>query len=965
MSVPATSDILGPKARSVWAKTGNRGREWLSLPQHMVDSAAMAERLFDLWLAPGLKRRWAEAFPRGEADARLAFTFLAGAHDVGKASPVFAAQVETMAQRNRIAGLVCPSMDELRDDRRLLPHATVSAYALTRWLVERGADQAFARQLASVVGAHHGKPATRDGLAAARIRRSALGRADWAAVRADLLDWLDQILGLSDRLPDWAGLRVPLPVQVGMSGLAIMADWLASNQSYLKLRKLDEDLSPDLILDSESRWEAGWAEAGMPSSWSPALPTTGVVDLYRSRFSGWGADRTPHPLQREVARLVAEQPVGLLIIESAMGSGKTEAALIAAEFLAAKWGAHGLFVALPTQATTNAMFSRVMPWLNRLPQPPADVPAWALTLAHGKAALNREYAEEVAAVEEFDAARAGIGAVHDDDECSDCSSELVSAVAHQWFRGRKRRLLANFGIGTIDQLLMAGLQQRHLMLRHLALAGKVVVIDEVHASDEFMNVYLDRVLEWLGHYGVPVILLSATLTSRRKASMLRAYAPDATSDIVATGYPQLTWIDTARGKTSGISVAESSPSRAVHWEWMSDSDEVLVARLRAELRDGGCALVVRNTVADAQRCADLLAAAEIAPVTLAHSRFLAADRAENDEDLRRRFGPGSGLGSRPECAIVVATQVVEQSLDVDFDILITDLAPMDLLFQRIGRLHRHHWRNRPKSLTMPRVCIVADTADTVPMGSSGSHYIYGDHVLHRTALVLEAHGPTLTLPDDIAPLVEQALGDEALDVPADVQQRLAAAAAQHDGLVAEQRGQANEMCLKPWSPSKDTSATVSTWLPLPDDPSETRLGAMVRDATPTLEVVLVPLTPDGATAIVPPWMPHGGVLDTSSLPDDQTARRIATWTVKLPPGLTRWPRQLDRIIAAIEHGAAKGWAWHKHRLLKGDLILPMNQVAEGSNILETKLTLGGRVVHLQYSPENGLEEVKDDVQSGG
>ena len=952
---------LGGQARSLWAKTGGRSRQWLSLAQHMADSAAMAGFLFDHWLAPGLRSRWAESFPGGSADARLAFVFLAAAHDVGKASPVFAAQVETMAQRIRTVGLSCPPMDELRDDRRLLQHATVSAFALRRWLETRRGNKVLARQLAGIVGAHHGKPATTEGLRAAKSRRMAMGGAQWATIRDELLDWLDHGLGFSERLPDWSTLRIPLPVQVGMSGLVIMADWLASNQTYLRLRPLDADLSPDLILGPE-RWDDGWAQAGLPAAWSPTEPGLETTELYRTRF-GWKADRSPRPLQESVVDLVTDHPTGLLIIESTMGSGKTEAALVAAEFLAAHWGAHGLFIALPTQATTDAMFGRVLPWLQDLPQPPADVPAWAFTLAHGKAELNREYAEEVAAVREFDVAQGGIDNVHDEDDGSDDSNDLVAAVAHQWFRGRKRRLLANFGIGTIDQLLMAGLQQRHLMLRHLAFAGKVVIIDEVHSSDDYMNVYLDRVLEWLGHYGIPVILLSATLTNARKASMLQAYAPHATSETTATAYPMLTWVDAERQRINTVSVPDTSISQEVRWEWLPNSDKTLVANVRDAMQEGGCVLVVRNTVADAQHCAELLAGCGIAPVTLAHSRFLAADRAVNDEDLVRRFGSGSGLGSRPERAIVVATQVVEQSLDVDFDLLITDLAPMDLLFQRIGRMHRHPWRTRPASLATPRVCVLADDSGALPVGSSGSRYVYGDHVLYRTALVLNAHGPSLAVPSDITPLVERSLGEEPLEASEEVTKLLETARVEHAAQVARQQSEAGKMCLESWSPESDTSSTLSTWLSLPDDPSETRLGAMVRDATPTLEVIVVPRTPDGVSAIVPPWMPDGGVLDTSSLPDDDTARRIATWTVKLPPGLTRWPKQLDAIIAAIEQGPAKGWAWHKHRLLKGELIMPMSQTTEGSTTLETTLSAGAREIRLRYSPEKGLEELKDVLQS--
>ncbi|OYO16968.1 CRISPR-associated helicase/endonuclease Cas3 [Enemella evansiae] len=958
-------DSLSPQARCVWAKSGNRAREWLPLNQHMLDSAAMAERLWDQWLAPGIRVRWGEAFPGGEIDARALFVFLAAAHDVGKASPVFVAQVETFAERARQQGLPCAVMDLLKNDRKHLPHATVSYLALEEWLRDNDIDDVLAKQLASVVGAHHGRPAA-GRLSKLRARKAALGGDEWSRVRTELLDWLDAERGVSDRFRSWDGVSVPLPTLVGMCGLVIMADWLASNQDYFPLRMTDDDLSPELPSPDTcaERWDAGWGEVGMPHSWSPTVPILPASELYRSRFDGW-EDRTPRPLQRDLVDLVSNNDIGLLFIESEMGSGKTEAAFVAAEILAAKWGAQGLFVALPTQATTDGMFSRMLPWLEKLPQPPEDVPAWSMTLAHGKASLNEDYAAHVTAFDDFEREierSGGTAGVHDEED--ECADRLVNAVAHQWFRGRKRRLLASFGIGTIDQLLMAGLQQKHLMLRHLAFAGKVVVIDECHSSDDFMNVYLDTVLGWLGLYGVPVILLSATLTTERKHAMLRAYAPGVDTTCESEGYPQLTWIDAARTRMSSQVVEDSSRPRSVQWEWIDEDDDHLADLLEQNLADGGCALVVRNTVKDAQRIADLLRTREIAPVTLAHSRFLAVDRAQNDAELRRLYGPRAGLGTRPERSIVVATQVVEQSLDVDFDVLITDLAPMDLLFQRVGRLHRHQWRTRPAGLADARAYLIADRAGALPTGTGGSKFVYGGHHLLRTARVLDQHGGELGIPGDIAPLVQRALGGEDLGGDEAQAAELADAAEKHSAEVRTRQANAQRYALGDWDPEDGEGDNLGHWLHLVTDSSEAYLGAMVRDAKPSLEVIVIPLEPDGSRAIVPPWMSDGGTLDTSSLPDDQLAHRIATWTVKLPPSVTIDPVRLTALITALDKGVVKGWVLPRHRLIKGQSILPMHQTHEGSNVLETTIFADtNKPIHLHYSPDRGLEEVPDELQS--
>lgn len=971
---------LSAPARSVWAKSGDRNRQWLPLSQHMIDSGEMAARLFDLWLAPGIKQTWARALPGGLEDARKVFIFLTAAHDVGKASPVFVAQLEGFAERVRAAGLDCSPINVLRDARRELPHATVSDLALEDWLRAQGLDKEPAQQLSSVVGSHHGRPASgkRSQL---RARHLALGGPQWARVRTELLEWLANRHQIRPVLEGLGGTTLPMPLLVGMSGLVIMADWLASNQDFFPLLDADDELSPEPNLHGD-RAEIGWAEAGMPHSWSPEVPNSSIDELFASRFESWG-DRRPRPLQRVAAQLAQREPTGLMIIESEMGSGKTEAAFVAAEILAAKWGAQGVFVALPTQATTDAMFGRMLPWLSRLPQQPADIPAWAMTLAHGKAALNSQYAELTSAFNEFVAEEqrtGGISAVYDDEEIghpqnrcthgesgqeedNDC---LVGAVAHQWFRGRKRRLLANFGIGTIDQLLMAGLQQRHLMLRHLAFAGKVVIIDEVHSSDDYMNVFLDAVLGWLGLYGVPVIMLSATLTEERKQAMISAYAPAVHLSLSPPQYPQISWVDAERTTVTHEVVPASGEPRQVEWQWCGDDDDEIAALLRESLSDGGCALVVRNTVKDAQRLTDFLVRQGFPEVTLAHSRFLAADRAVNDEALLRAFGPGSGVGSRPALSVVVATQVVEQSLDIDFDVLITDLAPMDQLFQRIGRLHRHGWRARPERLREARAYIIADRTEELVNGTHGSRAVYGDHHLLRTAMALQEHGPRLTIPDDIAPMVQRALGSGEIAGDPRISETLQQAAKAHLAEVSRRQNAAGSVRLRAWDPVAETEANLGSWITLSTDPLEAAIGAMVRDSRPSLEVILVPCSPDGVTAMVPPWMEDGGsVIDTSVVPDDDTARRIATWTVKLPGSVTPWPKRLDAVIQAIETGEAKSWAWHRHKLLKGQLILPMRQIREGDNTVETTLLVGDeQPVRLRYSPSGGLEEVSDEFQPG-
>ena len=958
---------LSERATSIWAKSQGR-HSWQSLPQHMEDSARIASYLYDHWLCEQTKRRWEEQ--RDHGLMRRIALFLAGIHDLGKASPAFVAQHEGLAERARLAGLPCRALSEIKEDRRRLPHSLISEYALRRWLVEKEVEEEEAAALASVVGAHHGRPVTSRELkeASPRRRPHGVGGKEWDQVRTELLDWLAALTGFGEVLESGANLQIDLPQLVELTGFVIVADWLASNVRYFPLR--DWSQNGNLAPDGEGRAEHAWSEIGMPSPWMPPTVELDAEEFFRRRFS-WPPHRTPHTVQKAAFDAAHSCDIGLMFIETLTGGGKTEAALAVTEVLAARNGSQGTLVALPTQATTNAMFSRVRSWLDALPQPPLDVAAWSLTLGHGKSMLNAEYAqlvEQFAAFERAFADLSELAIVHEEypgEDPSELPEGLCNAVVHQWFLGAKKRLLANFAIVTIDQLLMAALQRKHLMLAHLALSGKVVVIDEAHASDDFMNVYLDSVLSWLGAYRVPVIVLSATLTAERRKAMMRAYDKTRAEEIAALTfdprrYPLLTIVPKdPKQQIQVLPVEERKLSRDVTWSWLGTDLDDVVDKAAALAEPGGCVLVVRNTVGDAQATAAALEDRGL-PVSLNHAAFLAADRALNDDWLRCTFGTHDD-GIRPTRAIVVATQVVEQSLDIDFDALITDLAPMDLLLQRIGRLHRHP-RPRPSHLKQAHVHIVADApTDAAPQPTRGSSAVYGDYLLLKTASTLVGHGPSIRLPDDVSPLVQTALGPGD-STPSEWMEALIDARCAWEHRLSEQRAKAATWCVKPWLGDQDDRTTLGTWLTTANEFDEIQMGASVRDTNPTLEVIVVPLTPDCSAAIRPPWMtsPEAPteVLDTSAPPSDDLAREIASWSVRLPSRMTRF--DLDAVIAAIDSDpATKRWTWRRHPLLKGELLLPMQQLEEGSHTLSTEIEVrkNERLIRylLRYSPHHGLE----------
>lgn len=920
-----------------WAKTGRsdpsdpqRVTHWLALPEHLADTAAVAGRLVDDWVSPLVLRRIERAVGGDRAAVRGLVGWLAAVHDVGKASPAFAVQVRELADAMRPRGLVADPALASDPQRSRIRHEQVGELAVMSWLAD---ELGFrwdgpAAQLGAVVGAHHGVPPGDDDLMQAEGRPDLMGSGAWERARVGLLGWATDLVGGPDLLRPLAHSTLDLPTQVLLAGIVIVADWIASNPDFFPLRPVHTAHEPVARPDPREtarRAAAGWGQLDLPDRWCPA-PIDDPHAAFAQRFGREPGSARPVQVAAVEVATAADRP-GLVIVEAPMGEGKTEAALLAAEALAARSGADGCFVALPTRATSDAMFSRVLRWLERVPGRPAGV---SVTLAHGTAALNDTY-------------RGLMRAAHV--SCVGEGGADEAAVAHYWLRGRRKGPLAQFVVGTIDQVLYAGLKSRHLMLRHLALAGKVVVIDEVHAYDLYMSTYLDQVLHWLGAYGTPVVLLSATLPSPRRRQLLDAYrsgqggtAPEPTD---TGGYPLISASDAAPRP-----VPASGAEVAVQLEHSVDDLDVLVGLLRERLAGGGCAVVVRNTVARVQETADrLLAEFGADQVTVAHSRFLACDRARIDRELLARFGPPGAGVTRPHRHVVVASQVVEQSLDVDFDLMVTDLAPVDLVLQRLGRLHRHR-RERPGGLSAPRCVLVGveDWALAPVRAVAGSRRVYGEHTLLRSAALLAGRA-AVALPTDIVELVELGYGDA--DIGPEAWRPAMSAAALADRQRAVQRRAAARTFLL--GGTGKPTATLDGWVRagVGDAEDDRRAAAQVRDGAETLEVLVVQRDRDGGL-LTPDWIERGAArqLPLDERVPDELARIVASCALRLPIAMSVPGPVGDGVIAALErdHFAS----FHQHPLLGGQLVLVLD--AERSAELHHRDV----AFRLTYDPRRGL-----------
>lgn len=798
--------------------------------------------------------------------------FWAGTHDIGKATPSFQKKCPEVIPLLKGVGLdvrPIPGKDP--------PHGTMSTHVLLKLLSQgehrwSNVEGKFARRLAITVGGHHGLfPASKD-WGDGEFGPDLLGGSRWDRARSRLLDYLASTIGV-------VGLPAPQPPPndchwffMVLAGLTSVADWIGSNPRFFKLAGNNVNLKsyPAQARAAANRAldELGW------TGWEPShTRPASFVELFP-----WCDP--PRPMQDASVR-VAERLHGpaLVLIEAPMGEGKTEAALYFADRWIHAQRQQGLYVALPTMATSNQMFGRIVEFLRR--RYPDD--RVNLHLLHSGAMLSEQYSQ---LQREAEVRRQSFrpDLIHDD-MGPDHTPEFGVVVAESWFaQNKKQAMLAPFGVGTIDQALLAVLQTKHVFVRLFGLSGKTVVLDEVHAYDTYMSAILDRLLEWLNALGCSVVLLSATLPKARRQALLRSWTGgEPLKEEVA--YPRLSVVD-----DRGISAVhvQSTGDRYTTITLRCQSHGRLADDLAAALRGGGCAAVIRNTIAKAQQIFQDLRGAlrpQQVEVELFHARFPLSDRQRIEQRVLDRFGKGPDGGPenprRPTRTVLVATQVIEQSLDLDFDLMVSDVAPVDLVLQRAGRLHRHP-RKRPEALSTPRLWLLEPDSDCdgVPCFQSDEQ-IYDRHVLLRSYLALR-NRTAVRLPDDIEGLIEAVYGDDPaawITPPNQAWQR----ALEHSQREMEEkrRSDQHKACgVLIESPHFEDDLQEQFNQQLEEDNPEVHatLRAATRLVEPSVSVVLLHETADGGVSITPDGAEP---IDISRTPDLAEARRLLGRSVTL------------------------------------------------------------------------------------
>ncbi|MEU5977416.1 CRISPR-associated helicase Cas3' [Streptomyces sp. NPDC047315] len=934
-------------------RTGNKVMSLLLT--HLLDTAAVGELIWDHYLAPSLCKELDDVAGGGPDSGRELLKWICGVHDLGKATPAFQLRLDDYRGEVQDAGLTWRDGLAKRHPWR---HERAGAHLLQPLLKKAGWPAEHIAWVWPQLAAHHGHfvpkssvPPPPQGLG------QPAGDARWDAVRAELVrrltDELEPGADLAARVP----ARVPSrALQLLVSGLVVMADWIASARELDGVDKL-ADLS---YAGARDRTEKQWKKIGLRGGWH-ASPRLGK-GTFTDRFG-----HPPRPVQEVAARVARDSPApGLLIVEAPTCEGKTWAGLMAAEEFAAAHGADGIFVGMPPKATNSSMFAQVRRWVAAID--PELAPQVALL--DPRRHLNEAWSALVKAPRGEQLAAAG--------DCAEEDGEGPGRrIPAEWFFDVQRGLLCPFVVAPVDQLLYAMTRTSHVMMRAAGLLGKVVLLDEVHAVDVQGAPFLHEGLRWFGEARVPVVLLSATLTAEQRQQLAESYLAGAAGreecaypELAAiSGRPSVTLVWQEPDGSGPRSTATACPSwqrgRRIAVELLPEPEPEhfgdcadVVDLLARELADGGHALVVRNTVDRAQALAGALRTRFAAhEVVVLHEQLTARARAERTTECLRRLAPdrprtGTGTdtdtGTGPGRLVVVATQVAEQSFDADVDLLVTDLAPVDLLVQRIGRLHRAAGAApRPAPLVAPRVVVTGyapGPAGAAPRFPAAVERVHGRAPLLRTAALVFAaagSGEGWCVPDDVPGLMATAYGERD-EVPEGWRADAAAATAEWHKRRSQLADEAVPYLLTRRGSGETATLAGAHATAVAAHRLEEGPAALVADRT-LREAVVVLRDGDAYVTLGGTVLGEDGEVPTHALRDE-----LYGDTVELPESC--------RAAAGGALAPLPGWQWRPDRRHR-------KQIAGRALVLDRAgrtVRLGGRL--LRYDEELGL--VDQDAAEG-
>ena len=678
---------------------------------HMLDVGAVATRLLAL-----------QPLAETQVDATLAF--LITLHDIGKVSESFRKMLQEGQRQQRRHWEHSAAI--------LIKNDTVIAEAI-------GGDGLVRKILYEAVSGHHGGPRTvlKPSYKAQQLQEIGDAAMDDAVkvIRAIASLFpgasLDEVREHDAKALSWK-----------LNGLTVQSDWIGSNTDWFAATEPDMPIL-NYWEQAKDKAKAAVENAGLHGA-SPALhAANNVIDKSYKTY----------PMQAKAIEVSLPDGPTIAVIEDATGAGKTEAALIVATRMMAAGKARGVFFALPTMATSNAMLSRL-----------EDVtPALfdgkpSLALSHSRARLSDAYRK----IKGRDGSNPESG--------PHCGSWLAD--------DRRRILLADMGVGTIDQVLLSALPTRFNGLRLKALSEKVLIVDEAHSYDPYMCEQLKRLLTFQSRLGGSAVLMTATLPAKMKAEFVTSFQEGLGTKKRGFARRNLAVLPAVPGPYPALTVAGKAQESAAVDPAASTVRKVAVKRLTETQqavdlitiasRKGAACIWIRNAVDDAIGAVESLRSVGIS-ADLLHARFAVCDRLAKENAVLSRFGK-HGKGRTGQ--VLVATQVTEQSLDIDFDVMVSDLAPIGAMIQRAGRLWRH-MDDRPaetRAVEGPHLHVLSPDPDVVENDRwlqqvlAKGACVYPQSDTWRSAKALFDAGEIRT-PEGLRELIETVHGANQLDVP--------------------------------------------------------------------------------------------------------------------------------------------------------------------------------------------------------
>lgn len=735
---------------------------------------------------------------------------MAALHDIGKISPGFQQKCEQWLINN---GLLEKAKSENWKAGFQTNHAIISQYTLERLLSKVGIERYCANLWAACIGAHHGT----------LTYNGETGIQQEAGMRED--EWEDIREKTAQEIVKEFRVFPNLAIETGdprlwwLAGLTTVSDWIGSDNTYFPV---DINLDKKMISEKAAR---AIATIGL------SLPDIKKNIDFRKVF-GFEANT----LQK--AALNSINVPGIYVIEAPMGMGKTEAALAAAYQLLESGQAEGIYFALPTQVTSNRIHLRVKDFIDKICEDNR-----AVKLVHGNSWL-----------------------VEANLPMPEVLPTLDQEKEIDWFASSKRALLSSFGVGTIDQALMGVIAVKHFFVRQYSLAGKVVILDEVHSYDMYTGTLINQLCENLVKLGATVIILSATLTASRRKELTGNK-----EDQQISSYPLISG-KTFEGNPLSPVQTQSPEDKNVSVSFVQENKALKEICRKAE--NGANILWICDTVSKSQEIFEFfkLKAGSKIEIGLLHSRLPFFRREELENHWLDKLGKQNK--NRTGC-ILVSTQVVEQSVDIDADLIVTELAPTDMLLQRIGRLWRHMSEHPKESRPVPEpeVWIIQEgfkleetsrmNASEIIKGFGSKAYVYDPYVLLRTMAEW------------------QTLKDSKITIPSGIRTILEGTYCERDNEPEGWLELKNKMLEHRQSLAQKALINTNVWM-LPDQIDEEEKAMTRINSQPSVTVVLAREKNDNTVLLMDTISEIPKKEKKQSKKDIETARKIHKNLVKVP-----------------------------------------------------------------------------------